>query len=312
MGRGLSRGAQPLVALGVLALVWGYNWVAIKVAMADSGPFAFAAWRTSIAVVVLFGTLLVLRRSLKPTPIVPTLILGLLQTALFMTIQTTAVSLGGAGKTAVLTFTMPFWTILIAWPILGERVRGFAWFAVALSALGLGFVLMPLDFHGGLLPKILAVTGAMFWALSVIWLKRMRARYDVDLLSLTTWQMFWGVLPMIAVALIVPERPIDVTPAFLAALAFVALPGTALAWLLWMFALSRLPAATAGLASLATPVVGVLAAWVQLGERPSVTEWIGIALIIGALAVTGALGVAASSAARAPGADRERRVSVPG
>lgn len=306
----LPRSAQPLVALGVLALVWGYNWVAIKVAMGDCGPFAFAAWRTSIAVVVLFGTLAVLRRSLKPTPIVPTLILGLLQTSLFMTIQTAAVSLGGAGKTAVLTFTMPFWTILLAWPILGERVRGFAWIAVLLSALGLAFVLMPLELHAGLLPKMLAIVGAIFWALSAIWLKRLRARYDLDLLSLTTWQMFWGLLPMIAVALLVPERSIDVTPAFLAALAFVALPGTALAWLLWMFALSRLPAGTAGLASLATPVIGVLGAWLQLGERPSVTEWIGIALIVGALAVTGALGVAESSAARAP--DGERRVSVPG
>jgi drug/metabolite transporter (DMT)-like permease len=176
-------------------------------------------------------------------------------------------------------------------------VRGLQWLAVALSAVGLGFVLVPIDVHAGLLPKILATIGAIFWALGAIWMKRVRARYDVDLISLTTWQMFWGVLPMIALALLVPERPIDVTPTFLAALGFVALPGTAFAWLLWMFALSRLQAGTAGLASLATPVVGVLGAWLQLGERPSGTEWAGIALILAALALTGLVGLSRTASA---------------
>jgi drug/metabolite transporter (DMT)-like permease len=291
------RNTETVVALAVLSLLWGYNWVAIKVAMVDSGPIRFAALRTTIAVAALFLAMLALRRSLKPTPFVPTLILGLLQTTLFMLMQVSAVAMGGAGKTAVLTYTMPFWTILLAWPLLGERVRGLQWLAVALSALGLGFVLVPIDVQAGLLPKLLATTGAIFWALGAIWMKRVRARYDVDLISLTTWQMFWGVLPMIALALLVSERPIDFTPTFLAALGFVALPGTAFAWLLWMFALSRLQAGTAGLASLATPVVGVLGAWLQLGERPSGTEWTGIALILAALALTGAVGISRTAPA---------------
>ena len=45
-----------------------------------------------------------------------------------------AVAGGGAGRAAVLVFTMPFWTMLLAWPVLGERVRGMQWLAVALRA----------------------------------------------------------------------------------------------------------------------------------------------------------------------------------
>jgi drug/metabolite transporter (DMT)-like permease len=323
MAQRSRREVGPIVALGVLALLWGYNWVAIKVATAYCGPFALAAIRTAIAVAALFAAVAVLRRSLAPTPFVPTVVLGVLQTTLFMTLQITAVALGGAGKTAVLAFTMPFWAILLAWPLLGERVRGYGWLAVVLSALGLGFVLVPLNLHAGLLPKLLAVLGAIAWALSAIWLKHVRARYDVDLLSLTTWQMLWGVLPMIALTLFVHERPIAWTPTFIVTLAFIALPATALAWLLWMYALSRLSAGTAGLASLATPVVGVLGAWLQLGERPSVTEWVGIALIIAALAVTATVGALGSRSAdepanrRAPdtrlgrGAGRSENASAP-
>lgn len=287
-------GTGPAAALVVLALVWGYNWIAIKVATQYSGPFAFAALRTAIAVVALFVALGVLRKPFKPTPVVPTMVLGLLQTTAFMLLQIVAVTIGGAGKTAVLAYTMPFWTIVLAWPFLRERIAGLQWVAVVLSAIGLAFVLAPFDVSAGLLPKILATAGALVWAFSAIWLKLMRRSYDVDLLSLTTWQMLWGVLPMLVFALLVPERPIVFTPAFIAALTFVALPGTALAWVLWMYALSRLSAGTAGLASLATPVIGVLAAWLQLGERPSTTEWIGIALIVAALAVTGVVGLRAA------------------
>jgi drug/metabolite transporter (DMT)-like permease len=48
-----------------------------------------------------------------------------------MIFQTWALVEGGPGKTAVLIFTMPIWTLLLAWPILGERVRGKQWLAAA-------------------------------------------------------------------------------------------------------------------------------------------------------------------------------------
>ena len=68
-------------------------------------------------------------------------------------------------------------------------------------------------------------------------------------------------------------------------MAFMSILGGALAWFLWMFIISRLPAGVAGIASLATPVVGVAAAALQLHEIPSRTELFGMALIVAALVV---------------------------
>lgn len=59
----------------------------------------------------------------------------------------------------------------------------------------------------------------------------------------------------------------------------------ALAWLLWLFALQRLPAGTASMISLLTPVVAVITAWLELDEVPSPTEIAGMLLIGGALTV---------------------------
>jgi len=49
----------------------------------------------------------------------------------------------------------------------------------------------------------------------------------------------------------------------------------------------------AGLGTLSIPVVGVAAAWIQLGEVPTLVEGIGMALIITALAVLAAFGLLA-------------------
>ena len=99
--------------------------------------------------------------------------------------------------------------------------------------------------------------------------------------------MRFGALALCVVALALPTRPIQPTTYFFGALAFNALLAIALAWLLWLYALQHLPAGIAGLSSLGVPLIGVLAGWIQLGERPAPAELMGIALIGGALALMG-------------------------
>ena len=276
-------GAKVYLALVVLALVWGYTWVAIKIATADASPYTIAASRLVIATAILFALLALTRRSLAPTPFVPTLILGLLQTTGWTLLQTLAVAQAGAGKSAVLGYTMPFWAALLAWPFLGERIAGMRWVALALAAAGLAFVVVPLN-AGSFAADGLAVLAGVSWGASAVYAKRLRRRYDVELLSLTTWQMLWGTIPLVVLMLAI-GGPVRWTGSFVASMAFMSVGGAALGWFLWMFILSRLPAGVAGIASLATPVVGVLAAAIQLHEIPSLSELAGMVLIVVALVV---------------------------
>jgi drug/metabolite transporter (DMT)-like permease len=59
------------------------------------------------------------------------------------------------------------------------------------------------------------------------------------------------------------------------ALLYSVLFGTGIAWILWLFVLSRLSASISGLAALMIPVVGILADWAQLGVRPGLWETLG-------------------------------------
>ena len=287
--RGRDLGA---LALALLAVIWGYNWVVMKVGLQYAQPFTFSALRTFLGALSLFALLLVLRRSLKPPPLLWTVAIGLLQTTGFTGLLMWALESGGAGKTSVLTYTMPFWLLLLAWAFLGERLRGVQWLAVALALAGLLLVLEPWHLQGAS-GSLLAVAAGFCWAASAVVVKRFQATHEFDLLSLTTWQMLFGSLPLVLIAALTWQGGPDWTATFALTLAYNVLLGNAVAWLLWLFGLRRLSAGAAGIATLAAPVIGVTAAWVQLGERPSAGEAAGMALIIGALTIVTVRGILA-------------------
>lgn len=212
-----------------------------------------------------------------------TALLGLLQTAAMLGLVMWALDTGAAGRTSALTYTMPFWVLILAWVLLGERIAGIQWVAVALALCGLVLILDPGDLQGSLESKLLAVGSGIAWAASAIVVKRIHERTEVDILNLTTWQMLFGSLPLAAVALMVRSRPIVWSPEFIGALVFNVIPATAVAWLLWLYVLRVLPAGIAGVGTLATPVIGVVASWLQLGERVDAFETAGVCLILTAL-----------------------------
>ena len=280
-----SRSRGAFAALAIVTLVWSYNWIVMKQALAYSGPFAFSALRYLLGTLVLFAVLLVRRASLRPPPWLPTVMIGLAQTTGFQLLVQSALVEGGAGRTALLAYTMPFWVVLLGWLLYRERPSARLWSGLAIAAAGLVLVLEPWHGLGGARSSLLALAGGLAWACGVVWTKRLFQRGGISALSLTAWQMAIGTLGVVVVALLVPERTIEWTPWFIGALAYNALLASGLAWLLWSIVVERLPANIAGLSSLVIPVAGIGFAWWLLGEHPSALEAIGIALIAAALAL---------------------------
>jgi drug/metabolite transporter (DMT)-like permease len=278
---GLTR-HLPLLALALLALIWGYNWVVMKQGLRYSQPFTFAALRSFLGAVTLFMLLPILRKPLRPKALGLTLALGLLQTTGFVGLVMWALVSGGAGKTSVLVYTMPFWLLLMAWIVLGERLHDLQWVAVGAAFCGLILILAPWHLQGGL-SSFLAVAGGFCWAASAVVAKVLRQHHEVDLLSLTAWQMLLGSIPLILIAALTADRGPVWSGTFIWALAFNVILANAVGWVLWLYFLHKLPAGRAGIGSLAAPVIGVLAAWIQLGERPGPSEAVGMALVVGAL-----------------------------
>lgn len=279
MNLGVHSRRAAYAALAVLTLIWGFNWIVMKAALMHSHPLAFNVQRTWLATLVLFAVLIARRRRFWPHDWRAVAITAFFQTTVNFGSTTMAVALGGAGRTSVLVYTMPFWTIVIAWPVLHERVRGLQAAAVVFAFAGLLLVVQPWSWSGDLTPKLWAVLSGFGWAAGTVAMKRFQRDRGFDMPSFVAWQMLLGVVPLtfLPLAFDVPATQWSLAQVLL--LAFVGVVATAGGFLLWMEVLRWLPAGTASLNMFAVPVTALLSSMAIFGEQLTADEWLGIALI---------------------------------
>ena len=279
----------PFAALAALVLIWGYSWVVMKIALRHAHPFDFAAIRVGLGAALLFALVRWRSQPLALTGYRMAIVLGMLQVALFVALSHFALLHAGPGRTSVLVFTMPFWMIVFAHFIIQERMRGAQWIAVALAFGGLVLIVAPWKLTS-LVGSLLAVAAGAVWAISAVLSKRWPTA-QADPLLFTAWQLLFGFVALVLLALVHPHEGIRWNTEFVLALAFSTVFATALGWWLWTYVLARTPAGIAGLNALGIPVVAVLSSALQLGERPPPLELAGMAAILAALALLAWLGL---------------------
>ena len=277
------RGAY--LALVALTLIWGFNWIALKFALARADPVILNVHRTWIAVIVLFAILLWQRHPFWPTSWVAVIVTGFFQTSVNFSATTLALAGGGVGRTSVLVFTMPFWTLVLAWPVLHERVRGSQWVAVAFALAGLTLVVEPWNWRGDLAPKLWAVLSGFGWAAGTVATKYFQRGRALDPLNFVAWQMLAGVIPITALPFLLGTPAPQWSATYALLLLYVGAVSTGLAFLLWITILRFLPAGTASLNMFAIPVIALVSSMLVFGERLTPAEWLGIASIGAGLAI---------------------------
>jgi drug/metabolite transporter (DMT)-like permease len=179
---------------------------------------------------------------------------------------------------------MPIWAVLLAWVVLGERPTRVHLAALGLCVVGLAVLISPLARTGIPLGVLLAVGSGLSWAAGTVYLKW--ARVSADPMGFASWQITIAFV-LIASATLIFEGRLNLSGArtsALLAVAFSGIAGNALAYALWFGVVRRVSAVTASLGTLATPVIGVVATVLVLGERPSTADIVGFALIFTASA----------------------------
>ena len=270
-------------SLLIMGLIHGYNWVVMKSALKYTDPAIFAAMRCLLGSLLLFILVILLRKPLRPTKPLLTAITGVFSVLGTTTLALWALQHGQAGKTSILLYTMPIWILFLAWIILGERIRKTQWPFIIAALAGLLLVISPWSLEGDLFSNIMGLGAGFCSAVSSIAAKAVTKDKSVDLLSFNAWQMLFGCIPVVIIAFISFETGPEWSGWFVATLLYNVVLASPVALFLWFFALRHLSAGSAGLGRLTTPIIGVLTAWIQLGEQPSAYEAIGMTLIIAAL-----------------------------
>lgn len=269
----------------LLGLFWGLNWPVVKIMLTGLPPFYMRGLAFAAAAAILIAVVLWQRTPWLPprTEWLPIAASGLLNVVGFNVCTAFAQLHTTASRAAVLTFTMPLMAVLLAWLILGERIsRRGAW-ALALGSLGIVMLAWPALAQAGQAGSVWGLVfpllAAFFWALGTSVSKRWVVQGDPA--RSLAWQLLLGAVVCLLGAQLAGEvLPQRLTPTVTLAFTFHVLLATALAYLLWFKLLARSGAGVAATTTLLVPLVGVLGAMALVGERPSLLDWTGFALVI--------------------------------
>lgn len=275
------------IMLVVLCIVWGATWPIMRVALSEVPPLTMRTTSTAIGGLLLLAFCLFTRRSLRlrgRRAWLHVVIASLLNVVSFSLFSSFAQLGAATSHVAVLTYTMPIWSVLLAWIFLGERPTGMQPVAVALCAVGLAILIYPLAQNGIPHGIVLALSTGVCWAGGTVYLKW--ARIKAEAMALSVWQIAVAFV-VLATCMFAVEGGPDFRAAHadgILATVFSGVLGTAIAYGLWFSIIRRLPALTASLGVLGSPVIGVISSILLLGERPTATDYVGFALILAACA----------------------------
>lgn len=297
-------GGSPWLIAPLLALAWGLNWPAVKILLLALPPFTMRLLGMGGAALLLLAFAAIRGATLVPQRPAPVLVGGLLTMAGFNLCTAFAQLQTTTSRAAVLTYTMPLMTVLLAWALIGERPTRRSIGALLLGAAGIGVLASPV-FMAELPPAsvLWPLAAAAFWASGTVAAKRWPMAGDAGVN--TGWQLLVGAAcALIGWGWAGEPVPTDLPLPVAVALAFHVVVATALAYVLWFSLLKQATAAVASLTTLAVPVVGVIGAMALVGDRPAPVDWLGFALVLaGAAVVLGPARAARNTTARALPAD---------
>jgi drug/metabolite transporter (DMT)-like permease len=251
------------------AISWGLNWPLVKFLLTQMPPFTMRAIAGALGASATFAVAAWLGERLLPRADQwrPLLLSSLLNFTSFMAASTLGMVWLSASEAVIIAYTMPFWAVLMAWPVLGERPTATRLAALVLGLSGVGVLMgtQPIQASWAKLPGVaIALAGAVMFALGTVLSKR-RPLALPPVVSVA-WQVGIGSIPLALPALFEhPHWNAISLPAILSVV-YLGLVPLSLAYLTWFRALRVLPASTAATAILMVPVIGVFGSATLIGE----------------------------------------------
>jgi len=278
--------ASSLWPVAVLTLIWGCNWPVLKLGVSEIPPLTF---RTITLPLAAIGLLAVARFSGESIKVPRALwgkvfVLALFNIGLWNGLVLFGVQQLPAGRSAIIAYTMPIWSVLISLFLLSEPLSGRRIVGMALGMLGMALLLGDDVRHLRRTPTaaLLILGASVGWALGTVLLRKWKLPLPQNTLS--GWMMLLGWLPIALLAPLFAEgSPGMPSPTGWFALLYnIFLAGTVAHWA-WFTLARTLPVVVSSMSSLPVPIVGVFSGMLFLGERPGPSEWMALALVVAAM-----------------------------
>ena len=282
----MSRRLYTVGLFALLATLWGLSFLAIEVGLRSLDPILFAAFRYAIAAVLLLGVALARRTEWRPSgrPDVDAILGG----GVFLVAGNALLFLGQqtvpSGVAAIMQSLVPVLTSLWALALLPEeRVSPVGWVGILLGFVGVGLIVRPDPGNllgGDAVGRLLILGQAASVALGGVIIQR--AGPTLDRAALSGWSMAVGGAVLFALSYAVGEPfALPATAPGWAAVAYLGVFATAVAFLIYYTLLEVRGALETSLVAYLVPVVATIVGVVVLGEAITPATVAGFLLVFG-------------------------------
>lgn len=281
-----------VLALG-LAIVWGSNFVIVKQALAELSPMAFNGLRFAGASLFLLVALRVMGEDwrIERSDVPRMVVLALISITAYQVCFIFGLNMSTATNTSLIIATSPSLVVVFGAAVGLTRPTGRTWLGVTMALAGLLLVV------GGkqqglsigsdtLVGDILAFGSAVTWAIYTLYVPPLSKRYTP--LKATTVIMAIGSVPLVLLAVpdLLRQDWGGVSPASWGGLLFSTVMSIALGYVVYYICVKMLGGARGAAYFNLPPVFSVLLAFLLLGERMTVWQAAGAAIVVAGVYLT--------------------------
>ena len=272
------------IYLAVAASLWGAVYVVCKVVLDIMEPMELLWWRYLIAIIALFiigvkfGESWYVKK--KDLPLIA--LIGLIGYSLSIWTQFVGVQLSTAQMGSVITSSAPIFMVIFARFILKERITLRKALSVFIATIGMLLIVGVSSVDSSVqLGALFLVGSSVSWALGSVLIKKVPSSYSI--IAITNYAMIvaWiAITPFVLPHINMSHIHILLQPHMIAALFYIAVCSTSIAFMLWNKGMQLVEAGTGGLYLFFQPLVGSFLGWLFLGEQVGIPFLIGTALIL--------------------------------
>ena len=270
------------------ACTWGLTWPQSKFLLTMLPPFTMRAACGLAGGAFAFALAAAKREKLLPPrdqwPLL--LVYAMLNYGLFVVLTTEALVYLPASVAVTITYTLPIWASILAWPMLGERLTLARLVAILLGCGGVALMvgIGSAAFRWATLPgAVMGLLAAWLFGLGTVIAKKRPLRLPPS--TSVAWQGSIGTIPVLVLAFW--EHPCwgGVTDAGWLSMAYIATLPLSVAYLAWFRALKLVPASTAATTVLVSPMIGVIGSTLLLGEALGPRQILALAMTLTGVAL---------------------------
>lgn len=267
------------IALAVLiALLWGVNFVVIKVGLGSFPPFLFVALRFALAAV---PAVFFIRRGSIPWKYIVSIgmLLGVAQFGLLFM----GMNMGmPAGLSSLVLQCQAIFTLLLATMVLKDVPTFWQRNGVLVAFGGIALLIADMAASPSFAGLLMVITAGFFWGASNILMKKAG---KVDMLALVVWMSLIPPLPMLGLSLLMEtgqwDAIINMTWTGFGVIFYIAIVSTIFAFAVWAYLFREYSPNVVAPFSLLVPVFGIWSASLLLGETLTTHEIIASFLLLG-------------------------------